>query len=248
MNQDRIRHFWGIYDLQHMKEKVHTWIALSGENISGYLMDIDRRIIHMRGIADCTTLLLEAADSHSFLFNIEPAHIDGVKESYKHFKPTDATSKGKVTTFLSMKTNANEFKPRKARNVQELGREDAEEVGNLLNREPDRIKDLLKGLSYGLYEQRQLVAFAAAPEILEDLAIIRGVYTLPNLRGKGYATEVCSAVTAKLLEQGKTVFLYVSRDNHPALRVYGKLGFSETGHVFLSFSAERKSENTQIRA
>jgi RimJ/RimL family protein N-acetyltransferase len=230
-----------------MKEKVHTCIALSGENITGYLMDIDKRIIHIRGIADCVTPLLESADSHAPLFNIEPAHLDGVKKSYKHFKPADATSKGKVTTFLSMKINANEFKPRKAKNVRELSIEDAEEVGNLLLREPDRIKDLMKGLAYGLYESGQLAAFAAAPEILEDLAVIRGVYTLPSLRGKGYATNVCSAVTARLLEQGKIVFLYVSKDNNPALSVYRKLGFKETGHVFTSFNAERRKLRGKVK-
>jgi RimJ/RimL family protein N-acetyltransferase len=240
MNQDRIQHFWGIYDLQHMAEKVHTWIALSEENIFGYLMDINKRIIHLRGIAECTLPLLNNSDPYSPLFNIEPAHLEGVEKSYKHFKPTDAMSKGKITTFLSMKVNSNGFKPKKAKNVRELGREDAEEVGSLLMREPERIKDLLKGLSYGLYEHGQLAAFAAAPEILEDLAIIRGVYTLPSLRGKGYATKVCSAVTARVLEQGKTAFLYVSKDNHPALSVYRKLGFKKTGHVFLSFTAERK--------
>jgi len=240
MNQDRIRHFWGIYDLQHMKEKVRTRVALSGESLSGYLMEINGRIIHIRGIADCATPLLESIDLHEPLFNIEPAHLYGVKALYKQFKPTDATSKCRVTTFLSMKISTNEFKPKKAKNVRELSREDAEEVGNLLAQESDRIKDLLKGLSFGLHEKGQLVAFAGAPEILEDLAIIRGVYTQPNLRGKGYATKVCSAVTARLIEQGKEAFLYVSKDNHPALRVYRKLGFRETGHVFLSFSAERK--------
>lgn len=240
MNQDRIRHFRGIYDLQHMKEKVRTRVALSGESLSGYLMEINGRIIHIRGIADCATPLLESIDFHEPLFNIEPAHLYGVKALYKQFKPTDATSKCRVTTFLSMKISTNEFKPKKAKNVRELSREDAEEVGNLLAQESDRIKDLLKGLSFGLHEKGQLVAFAAAPEILEDLAIIRGVYTQPNLRGKGYATKVCSAVTARLIEQGKEAFLYVSKDNHPALRVYRKLGFRETGHVFLSFSAERK--------
>jgi RimJ/RimL family protein N-acetyltransferase len=240
MNQDRIRHFWGIYDLQHVKEKVHTWVALSEENISGYIMEINERIIHIRGIADSAIPLLESTDLNKPLFNIEPAHLYGVKALYKQFKPADATSKCRVTTFLSMKISANEFKPKKAKNARELGREDAEEVRNLLARESDRIKDLLKGLSFGLHEKGQLVAFASAPEIIEDLAIIRGVYTQPNLRGKGYATKVCSAVTARLIEQGKEAFLYVSKENQPALNVYRKLGFRETGHVFLSFSAERK--------
>jgi ribosomal protein S18 acetylase RimI-like enzyme len=240
MNQDRIRHFWGIYDLQHMKEKVRTRVALSGESLSGYLMEINERIIHIRGIADCATPLLESTDLNEPLFNIEPAHLCGVKRLYKNFKLTDSTSKGKITTYLSMKVNLQEFKPVETKSVRAISKEESEAVGNLLARKPDRIQDLMKGLSYGLYAKGQLVAFAAAPEILEDLAIIRGVYTQPSLRGKGYATNVCSAVTARLIEQGKEAFLYVSKDNHPALRVYRKLGFRETGHVFLSFCAERK--------
>ena len=241
MNQDRIRHFWGIYDTQHMKEQVQTWIAISKGKISGYLMEIDKRILHVRGSAECATRLLESTDLPRPLFNIEPSHLSGVESLYEHFRPTDATSKGEVTTYFSMKVNANDFKPVKLVNIREIGKEDVEAVGNLLCREPDRVKDLLKELSYGLYEHGQLAAFAAAPEILEDLAIIRGVYTKPNLRRKGYATSVCSAVVSRLIEQGKEAILYVSKENQPALGVYKKLGFNETGHVFLSFHAEKKS-------
>jgi ribosomal protein S18 acetylase RimI-like enzyme len=240
MNQDRIRHFWGIYDLQNMKEKIRTWVALSEENLSGYLMQINERIIHIRGITDCATLLLESTDLHELLFNIEPAHFCGVKRLYKNFKPTDSTSKGKITTYLSMKVNSQEFKPVESKSVRIISKRESEAVGNLLARKPERIQDLMKGLSYGMYEHSQLVAFAAAPEMLEDLAIIKGVYTMPSYRGKGYAARVCSAAISRLIEHGKEVLLYVSKENHPALSVYRKLGFRETGHVFLSFSAERK--------
>jgi ribosomal protein S18 acetylase RimI-like enzyme len=239
MNQDRIRHFWGIYDLQHMKEKVRTRVALTGEDLSGYLMEINGRIIHIRGIADCALPLLESTALREPLFNIEPAHLYGAKALYRNFKPTESTSKGKITTYLSMKVNRHEFKPVRIKDVRAVNKEESEAVGSLLAR-PDRVQDLIKGLSYGLFERGQLVAFAAAPEMLEDLAIIRGVYTMPRFRGKGYATRVCSAVISRLTEQGREVILYVSEENHPAISAYRKLGFRETGHVFLSFTAERK--------
>lgn len=240
MNQDSIRHFWGNYDLKHMKEKANTWIALSGENIFGYLMEINERIIHIRGIADCATPLLEKSELREPLFNIEPSHLNAVKKLYTGFRPTDATSKGRITTYLSMKVSPQDFKYVETKDVRTIGKEDVEAVGNLLARTPERIKDLMKGLAFGLFDHGQLVAFAAAPEMLEDLAIIRGVYTMPTLRGRGFATKVCSAVIAKLIEEQKEVFLYVSKENNPALCVYRKLGFRETGHVFLSFNAERK--------
>ena len=238
MNQDRIRHFWGIYDLQHLK-KVRTWVAFSDENLSGYLMEINERIIHIRGTADCVPQLLRGVDLHEPLFNIEAPHLYGIKALYRNLKPTESTSRGKITTYLSMKVNRQEFKPAETIGVREVDTEESEAVGNLLAR-PDRAKDLMKGLAYGLFERGQLVAFASAPEMIEDLAIIRGVYTLPSLRGKGYATRVCSALVSRLTEQGKEAFLYVSKENHTALTVYRKLGFRETGHVFLSFTAKRK--------
>jgi predicted GNAT family acetyltransferase len=51
---------------------------------------------------------------------------------------------------------------------------------------------------------------------------------------------VCSALVAKVLETGRGAILYVSKDNKPAIKLYKKLGFKETGHVFLSFKAEKR--------
>jgi GNAT superfamily N-acetyltransferase len=240
MNQDRIRNFWGIYDLTYMRDKTRTWIALYHETIVGYLLEHDKRVLHTRGNAQCIVPLLKNTNLTTPTFNIEPLHLAGVKRLYKPTEPTDATSKGKVTTYLLMRVNADDFKPAMLHNVQEMGTKDNTLVTSLLSREPSRIADLLKGFSFGLYVNGRLVSFAAAPDVLEDLAIIRGVYTTPDLRRKGYSTSVCSALVAKVLETGRDAILYVSKDNKPAIRVYRKLGFKETEHVFLSFKAEKR--------
>jgi GNAT superfamily N-acetyltransferase len=240
MNQDRIRNFWGIYDLKHHRDKTRTWVAFSQKNLTGYLLELDKRILHIRGNSESVVPLLKKTDLTTPLFNIEPAHLAGARKLYNPTGPTDRTSKSNVTTYLSMKVNKDSFKPFKQHSVQEMTRDNLEIVSGLLNRETSRVTGLLKGPSYGLYKHGRLASFAAAPEMLEDLAIIRGVYTALNCRGKGYATSVCSAIVERLLEQGREVFLYVSKENPPALRVYRKLGFKETGHFFLSFQAEKK--------
>jgi GNAT superfamily N-acetyltransferase len=240
MNQDRIRNFWGIYDLKYHKDKTRTWIAFSQKNITGYLLELDKRILHIRGNSRSVVPLLKETELTTPLFNVESAHLTGARKLYNPTEPTDRTSESNVTTYLSMKVNKNSFKPFKRHPVQEMTRDNVEIVSAFLNRETSRVTDLLKGLSYGLYKHGRLASFAAAPEILEDLAIIRGVYTALNCRGKGYATSVCSAIVEKLLKQGREVFLYVSKENPPALGVYQKLGFEETGHVFLSFQAEKR--------
>ncbi len=242
MNQDRLLNFWGFYDLKHQRDVTRGWVAFSHRNVVGYLFEIDKRILHIRGSSDCVVPLLKKTTLATAIFNIEPIHLSEAKKLYKPTEPTDATSKGKVTTYLSMKVTKGNFKPMRQHDVQDINKEDFKMVCSLLGREPDRVADLLKGLSYGLFKLGRLASFAAAPEILEDLAIIRGVYTAPDFRDKGYATSVCSAIVEKLLEQGKEVFLYVSKDNQPALKVYRKMSFKETGHVFLSFWADKRPE------
>lgn len=241
MNRDRIRNFWGIYDATHRRDQNRTWVAFHHKNVVGYLVEHEKRILHTRGIAECVAPLLKNTDLSTPLFNIEPAHLSAVKRLFKPVESTDATSKGRITTYLTMKVGKGEFKPMMLHDVQKMGKRDSAAVRIFLGREPSRIMDLLKGLAYGLYENGQLVSFAAAPEILEDLAIIRGVHTVPHLRRKGYATSVCSALVAEVLEKGKDAILYVSKDNAPAIKVYSKLGFRETGHIFLSFKAEKRN-------
>lgn len=241
MNQDRIRNFWGIYDLKHHRDKTRTWVAFSQKNLTGYLLELDKRILHIRGNSKSVVPLLKKTDLTTPLFNIEPAHLTGARKLYNPTEPTDQTSRGNVTTYLSMKVSQDTYQPFKQHPVQEMTRDNLEIVSGFLNRETSKVADLLKELSYGLYEHGRLASFVAAPEMLEDLAIIRGVYTAPEYRGKGYAESVCSAIVQTLLEQGKEVFLYVSKENPPALRVYRRLGFKETGHVFQSFYAEKKT-------
>jgi len=93
---------------------------------------------------------------------------------------------------------------------------------------------------FGVFEGGRLISYAASPDMLEDLAIVRGVYTSPERRNKGYSKSVCSVLVERLIREGRDVFLYVSKDNAAAIRVYTEIGFRPTGHVFLGFWAERK--------
>ena len=58
MNHDRISHFYPIYDILHMREKTRAWLALSGSDLFGYLIQFDGRISCLRGDADAAPRLL----------------------------------------------------------------------------------------------------------------------------------------------------------------------------------------------
>ena len=242
MNRDKISHFYDIYDLTYLREKTRTWVALSNNKLMGYMVEYDKRILTMRGDEKCITSLLKNTELPVPIFNIEPKHLTAVKRLFEPTEPPDKMTIGKITTFLTMKTSPDTFKPVIRHTVQELKRDNAKALGELFGAEPQRVQDLLRGLTFGIFKGSKLVSAAASPEMLEDLAIIRGVQTAPEERNKGYSTSVCSALVQQLIKQGKDAMLYVSKDNPPALEVYKKIGFKETGHKFLSFIAQREQK------
>jgi len=241
MNQDKISHFFAIYDLQHHREKTLVWVALSNNTIVGYMMEYNKRILYMRG-RGCATSLLRNSNLTTPMFNVEHQHFPAVNDLYEPIEPADKTTIGQVTNFTLMKTTPESSTSIIQHTVQELEKEDAQELANLLGTElPNIALDLLKGFAFGIFKGDNLISVAASPNVLEDLAIIRGVYTAPEERNKGYATSACSALVKRLHQEGKDIFLYVSKDNSAAIRVYRKIGFKESGHIFLGFTAKRKT-------
>ncbi len=244
LNQDRIHHFYTLYDLKYFREKSIVWVASSKRKVVGYAFEFDKRSVHVRGDAKCASPLLKNVKSTELNFNIEPAHLIAVERYYYIIEPADKTlidwPASKIRTLLIMKLDKEEFKPIKEYEVVKLNERHRKSVAMLLNIETSTAEEMLQGLAYGVYEGDRLVAFASS-RTLEELAVIRGVYTAEDKRGKGYAKSVCSTLTEKLLDQGKTPFLYVSKDNVAALRTYEKLGFAKTKHMYTTFQARRKS-------
>lgn len=73
----------------------------------------------------------------------------------------------------------------------------------------------------------EIVATALTNAELEKMAMIGGVYTLTEQRGRGLSQAVCSALCAELLDLGKEPVLYW--ENSIAGAVYRKLGFHPIG-------------------
>lgn len=58
---------------------------------------------------------------------------------------------------------------------------------------------------------------------------LQGIWTPPELRGRGLATASLHGICAALLDEYPTLSLYVNDFNAPALRLYGRLGFTQAG-------------------
>lgn len=58
---------------------------------------------------------------------------------------------------------------------------------------------------------------------------LQGIWTPPDLRGRGLAAKSLHGICAALLGQHPTLSLYVNDFNAPALRLYDHLGFTQAG-------------------
>jgi ribosomal protein S18 acetylase RimI-like enzyme len=88
-------------------------------------------------------------------------------------------------------------------------------------------ESIASGVYYGVRRGGRLVAAAGTHVIspMYGLAAVGNVFTHREMRGRGFAKMVTSAVTADLLETVDTVVLNVRSDNEPALAAYRALGY-----------------------
>lgn len=239
--RDKILHIFTIYDLRHMRDKTKVWVAFENKTIRGYLFEFDKRIVHTHGTVESVTKLLDCVDLMEPVLVIKPHHLAVVKKLFKPVEPTDPSSKDKITTYYVMKAATQTFKPIIRHRIKKLDTRDLDEVMEQFGEEwKKRVENAIhRGVAFGAYKNNRLVALATVPEIIDDIAFIRGVYTVPSLRGSGFATSASSRLVKELIDLGKEVVLWVAKDNLPARRVYEKIGFEKTEHVLLGFKARR---------
>ncbi len=112
-----------------------------------------------------------------------------------------------------------------------------------MSRAPEAVERPLRaGRVWAAVEQGRIVAAALVNAETSRAAMIGGVYTLPNARGRGLSSAVCSALCARLLAHGKQPTLYWK--NPAAGAVYGKLGFCAQGRwrsIWLAKVGSRKT-------
>jgi ribosomal protein S18 acetylase RimI-like enzyme len=117
--------------------------------------------------------------------------------------------------------------------VVRLGIEDLEEIKALFSNRPDRPdafheKQLSTGPFYGVRVQNNLRSVAGIHILSHwaSIAALGNVYTHPDYRGRGFATQASAAVVRDLLEfEINTIVLNVAIKNEPALHTYKRLGF-----------------------
>ncbi|MGI5244685.1 GNAT family N-acetyltransferase [Dactylosporangium sp. CA-139066] len=95
----------------------------------------------------------------------------------------------------------------------------------------ERIGELVRGRrAYARFHNGRVVFKAELAVVTRHTAQIQGVWTDPELRGRGLATAGIAAVVRDALRRvAPSVSLYVNDYNTPARRVYERCGFEQVG-------------------
>lgn len=106
------------------------------------------------------------------------------------------------------------------------------EMGVHAERDPATIESNLRqaiddGKQFVWAEGSSIRALASYVSLVRNAgARIRGVYTLPAFRGRGYGSAITAALAAQLLEGGQTwVALFADNANPTSTGIYRRLGF-----------------------
>lgn len=86
-----------------------------------------------------------------------------------------------------------------------------------------------------------VVSKAEATPADPHAALVGGVYTLPEYRGRGHSTACVAALCERMLERVGVVTLSVERDNEAAYRAYHRIGFRKvTDWMVVTFTGRRE--------
>ena len=182
----------------------------------------------------------------AFLQNQEPECVSGKTELLNRIAP--AFPQWKIqSTYMSRCNHVEDsvIKPQELE-IRMLSKEDVPEAIDLLctieefrntyekNEKPVHIarmqEEMEKGSKYvmGGYVEGRLSAIAETSAENSSSAMIVGVATAVEMRGKGYASAVVAALCEDCFRRGKE-FLCLFYDNPVAGRIYNRIGFKELG-------------------
>ncbi len=90
------------------------------------------------------------------------------------------------------------------------------------------------GSYIGIYDNEKLVSMAGERLHPENFTEISAVCTDPDYLGKGYAAHLMTEAAERIIENGRTPFLHVRKDNTRAISMYERLGFETRTEMYFA--------------
>ena len=99
----------------------------------------------------------------------------------------------------------------------------------------DSIKEaeefISRSKAFVICQNGKAVAMAKSARETERHISINGVYTMPEHRGKGFATALVAHICSLIIAEGKTPMLYTDLSNPSSNKAYTNVGFIPRGRV-----------------
>jgi ribosomal protein S18 acetylase RimI-like enzyme len=229
---DIVKHVFAFYDIQHDPEHTSMYAALENEKLKGYILTytaLDVPSVILECESDTAQSLIKHAPEDAFIMHTPPSLRPIIETRFPN-------ARYYVENWMLVKKEQGNFFESEA--VRRLCTEDdASSLAALISSRRDRLTrtvrrclDIIsKTPTYGAFLNHELVSYAGSFLQLPQVWMIGGVYTHPNHRDKGYGTLTTSAVTEEALTHAEAAALFVRSDNHPAIRVYEKIGYKKIG-------------------
>lgn len=102
-------------------------------------------------------------------------------------------------------------------------------------RHASEVSGIAGGAIFLLKHEGRCVATSGFNASVAEAVQIGGVYTLPTLRGQGYARAIVAYSLLAARARGiPTAFLFTGKDHVPAQRAYASIGFERIGDYRIS--------------
>ncbi len=232
LNRDRTLTAYLLGDLDPAYWSASEYIgAFDGGVLAGVVLfyrGLEPTIITAYGSADAVRAVLDATALPCEMYTLMPPELGDVIAGYYrlHDPHTEWRMVLDADAFTAPRLDAvTRIQPGQAEQLAALYAQAAGPGEAVIAFSPAQIA---RGVFYGVWAGDVLVATAGTHvwSVVEHVAAIGNVFTHPDYRGRGYATQVTAAVVRDALAAGiDPVVLNVRYGNEPAIHVYEKLGF-----------------------
>ena len=233
--QDVVLNAFIIYDWLRLRNRCRFYVALRGPKgpLEGvcviYPDERFNSVVFCGSPEGIRAILTHIRPRRAVLPRVGPEELDVVLEAL-------GPGVGPIYDALLMTCGPDDFTPRVAHDVVRLGPEHAELFARLWAEREDRrravtLEQARRALSdpnrpvFAIIKSGRIVSLATIYLSMPEVSLVGGVYTVPELRGRGLATSVTSRATEEALRSSELAALIVRADNAPAIRVYEKVGY-----------------------
>jgi len=233
--EDPFVHAYGLWDLDHVPNRVRFISALDGDQTVGYLLiwlgHPTRTVVHWVGSDPRARILAEALPGRPLVAIVPEAFQNVVVAARGPARPSTLLLLGLDTALLPRSPPS----LARATAVRRLERADHSALVEFAGRQSDPVAAEYPTLDpgedwiWGAFEEGKLLGAVRAAVRLPDVWLVGGVYVDPSARGRGIGRALVEAALASGREERVRVGLYVREDRLEARRLYERLGFRPLG-------------------